>query len=301
MVNSESLYVDKGSYQLHLKHFFGDNARESIFLLHGSIEDGRIFYSKSGKGLAPFLAEQGYNVFVADLRGKGKSTPAISSQSDFGQKEAIMEDMPNLIDYIEAKRGAKPEYIMAHSWGGVIVLSYLARFKYDNLKAMVFFGSKRDVRVQNIHRWINIDLLWNKMGTYLVKKYGYLPATKYGVGSDNEAKNFYLQVNHWVYSKDWIDVSDGFDYAEKLKKMNLLPTLHLTGAKDTHSGHPKDVKRLMVEIGNQENHQFKIIGKKNGNLHNYNHIDLLTHPNAKDDHFQEILRWLSQLEGKDKS
>jgi hypothetical protein len=160
---------------------------------------------------------------------------------------------------------------------------------------MVFFGVKRDIRVQNIYRWINIDFLWNKMGNYLVKKYGYLPAAKYNFGSDNEAKHFYLQINHWIYSREWIDLHDGFNYAEHLQKMQLPPTFHLTGAKDTHAGHPKDVKRLLMEIGNQENHLFKIIGKRNGYQHNYNHIDLLTHPKAKQDHFQEIIQWLSEF------
>ncbi|PTB97870.1 hypothetical protein C9994_00650 [Marivirga lumbricoides] len=184
--------------------------------------------------------------------------------------------------------------MMAHSWGGVIILSYLARFKHENLKAQVFFGSKRDVKVQNIYRWFNIDLLWNKMGTYLVHKHGYLPATKYNIGSDNEAKHFYLQVNNWVYSDEWIDSFDGFNYAEALQKQKIAPTLHLTGAKDTHSGHPKDVKRLMVEIGNQEDHHFQVIGKKYGYKHNYNHINLLTHPDAPIDHFQEVLQWLKK-------
>ncbi|GAA5038392.1 alpha/beta hydrolase [Marivirga lumbricoides] len=294
MITSESHFIEKEGYNLHLRRFFTPDAKASIFLLHGSIEDGRIFYSKSGKGLAPFLAQNGYDVFVADLRGKGKSTPNISPESDFGQKEAIMEDMPAFMDYINQKTGKKPEYMMAHSWGGVIILSYLARFKHENLKAQAFFGSKRDVKVQNIYRWFNIDLLWNKMGTYLVHKHGYLPATKYNIGSDNEAKHFYLQVNNWVYSDEWIDSFDGFNYAEALQKQKIAPTLHLTGAKDTHSGHPKDVKRLMVEIGNQEDHHFQVIGKKYGHKHNYNHINLLTHPDAPIDHFQEVLQWLKK-------
>ncbi|PTB97869.1 hypothetical protein C9994_00645 [Marivirga lumbricoides] len=107
MITSESHFIEKEGYNLHLRRFFTPDAKASIFLLHGSIEDGRIFYSKSGKGLAPFLAQNGYDVFVADLRGKGKSTPNISPESDFGQKEAIMEDMPAFMDYINQKNWQK--------------------------------------------------------------------------------------------------------------------------------------------------------------------------------------------------
>jgi len=293
MINFESHFIDKGSYKLHFKRIYKHKTGKAIFLLHGSIEDGRIFYSKSGKGLAPFLAEHGYDVYVADLRGKGQSTPKIDQDSEFGQQEAIMEDMPDFIHGIESLKGASISFFMAHSWGGVILLSYLARFDYDQLQGIVLFGSKRDVRVQNMYRWINIDLLWNRLGTYMVNKYGFLPAVKYKVGSDNESGPFFLQVNKWVYSKDWIDQFDGFNYAEALQQKALPPILSLTGSKDTHSGHPKDVKRLLVEIGSKEHHTFKLVGKSNGYTVNYDHINLLTHPKAKDEHFQDVIDWLN--------
>ncbi len=292
MINSDSLFIDKGNYSLHIKRLYENKDGVAILLLHGSIEDGRIFYSKSGKGLAPFLAANGYDVYVPDLRGKGKSTPPITSASTFGQQEAIDEDMPDIMNFIQQENGHAPAYIMAHSWGGVILLSYLAKHECKALKGIVLFGAKRDVRVQNFKRWLNIDLLWNFLGNYLVKKYGYLPAVKYKVGSADESKNFYLQVNHWVYSKGWIDQFDGFDYALALQNKQLPPLLSITGVKDTHSGHPKDVKRLVEEIGNQPNHIFKIIGKSSGYKEDYNHVNLLTHPKATSDHFLEVLAWI---------
>ncbi|MFQ3212533.1 MAG: alpha-beta hydrolase superfamily lysophospholipase [Marivirga sp.] len=292
MIQFESHFVDKNNYKLHYKRIFKHTDGPALMLIHGSIEDGRIFYSKSGKGLAPFLAEQGFDVFVVDLRGKGLSVPSIDASSNFGQKEAIMEDMPNLINGIHGLSGKKPVHIIAHSWGGVITLSYLARFSYPELKGVVFFGSKRDVRVQSPKRWLNVDLLWNLLGTYLVHKYGFLPAVKYKAGSDNESKNFFLEANKWVYSKEWIDAFDGFNYATALQDKKLPPILSITGAKDTHAGHPKDVKRLLSEIGNKASHQFKEIGTKQGYLNNYDHITLLTHPDAKDDHFKEVATWL---------
>lgn len=292
MIQSESHFIKQKDFSLHFRRFFTDVTAPSVMLVHGSIEDGRIFYSKSGKGLAPFLAENGYDVFVPDMRGKGKSTPAIDKNASFGQYEGITEDMSLFLEAVEKIKGNKPKYLMAHSWGGVISLSYLARNEYESLKGLVFFGSKRDVRVQNFNRWLNIDLLWNTLGNILVKRYGYFPAKKFKAGSADESKNFFLQVNNWVYAKNWIDEIDGFNYAEKLKEKKLPPILSITGAKDTHAGHPKDVKRLLAEIGNQANHEFKVIGKRQGYAHDYDHINLLTHPKAKKDHFKEVLEWL---------
>ena len=40
---------------LFLKRIYQNKDGPVLFFLHGSIENGRIFYSNSGKGLAPFL------------------------------------------------------------------------------------------------------------------------------------------------------------------------------------------------------------------------------------------------------
>lgn len=41
---------------LTLQRFRGAESGPPVLMLHGAIENGRIFYSESGKGLAPYLA-----------------------------------------------------------------------------------------------------------------------------------------------------------------------------------------------------------------------------------------------------
>ena len=84
-IKEESLFIPlHQNDRLHLKRFCGSSTGSVVFMLHGTVENGRIFYSRNGKGLAPFLASKGYDVFVADLRGRGESTPAISRESASG-------------------------------------------------------------------------------------------------------------------------------------------------------------------------------------------------------------------------
>ena len=42
--------------------------------------------------------------------------------------------------------------------------------------------------------------------------------------------------------------------------------------------------------------EFKVIGKKQGFLHDYDHINLLTHPDAPKDHFPFVLNFIQQFE-----
>ena len=119
-IAEESIFIPLHENELlHLKRFCGDDNGPVIFMLHGSIENGRIFYSKNGKGLAPFLAKQGYDVFVADLRGRGQSTPAINRDSKFGLTECVEQEIPAFLNEIKKIRGNSPQHWIAHSWGTV--------------------------------------------------------------------------------------------------------------------------------------------------------------------------------------
>lgn len=93
--------------RLYLKRFQSAQCKGVVFMVHGSVENGRVFYSLSRKGIAPFLAAHGFDVFVVDLRGKGKSFPAIDKNAKYGQYEAITEDIPLCIDFIKNNRSGE--------------------------------------------------------------------------------------------------------------------------------------------------------------------------------------------------
>ncbi|MGZ3709459.1 MAG: alpha/beta fold hydrolase, partial [Bdellovibrionota bacterium] len=114
----ESLFTPVGPLgkdRLHLRHI-GDGEGEPALLVHGSIENGRIFYTTTGKGLAPFLAERGFDTYVPDLRGRGLSEPRMSRTMTYGMWEAICEDVPALVRAIRERRGRPASVWIAHSW-----------------------------------------------------------------------------------------------------------------------------------------------------------------------------------------
>ncbi len=128
----------------------GNPDGQAILLIHGAIENGKIFYSDKGKGLAPYLAQKGYDVFITDLRGKGKSIPVASSRKlKGGQFEVITKDIPALIKKINELKGHNSIHMMAHSWGGVLIASWFARFgkEHNNIKSITFFASKRKILI----------------------------------------------------------------------------------------------------------------------------------------------------------
>jgi predicted alpha/beta hydrolase len=278
---------------LFVRRFAPDEPGDVVFMLHGSLENGRIFYSRSGRGLAPYLAQRGFDVFAPDLRGRGSSTPRIARGSSYGQTEAITEDLPALLDGIRERRPEARQHWVAHSWGGVLLAAFLARFPHHvpPPSSVAFFATKRRIAVTHLEKRLKIDLAWRYIVPILVAVFGYLPARRLRFGADSETRLSFYANRAWVREERWVDPADGFDYGDAVRSVRMPPLLSLVGANDSYLGHPHDVSRFLAEIGaaDAEHH---VLSRARGNLHDYGHIDILTHPDAPRDHFPMLLSHL---------
>ncbi len=281
---------------LFMRRFCENPEGKPVLMVHGAIEDSHIFYSESGRGLAPFLAKQGFDVYVADFRGHGSSAPAISKESRYGQYEMICEDFPAMMQAVHHERGNIPVSVVAHSWGGVIVSSALARFPdiRDSVSSLVYFGSKRVVRARNIQKFLKIDLMWKLFGSILSYLYGYLPARRFSMGADNETLGYFREGRQWIRPGRWTDPRDGFDYEAAAGGALFPPALFIAGAGDKCLGFPGDVKAFMAEHGKEQPFQYLLLSKENENLLDYGHIDMLVGESAARDHFPQIAHWLQK-------
>ncbi|NOU50087.1 alpha/beta fold hydrolase [Pseudoalteromonas sp. JBTF-M23] len=299
MIEQKSLFISLSDDQkLHLRYIAQPNSEgPAVFFMHGAVENGKIFYTQSNKGLAPFLASQGYRCYVADLRGRGQSLPEISAHSNYGQTEAIMEDIPAMLDYISKHSGGFARFWVAHSWGGVLMNSYFARFPeaIEKVDACAYFGSKRSLHNRHISKYLQANLIWYGLAPLYTKKHGFLPAKSLNWGSDNETKKSHLQGMNWAKRQPWIDSDDDFNYAAALKEMKLPPTLHIAGVKDKALAQPVDIKKFMQESG-EGVQELRVYGRKHGHQHNYGHIDMLTHKQAHHDQFKDLLDWFARFD-----
>lgn len=289
-ISKETFHIDLGGGLQSAVHRFNGGG-DPVLMIHGSIEDSKVFHSRSGKGFAPFLAKAGYDVFAPDLAGKGASRPKIARGFRHSQRDFLERDLNRYAEAIRQVHPNAPLRMAAHSWGGVLLLAWMARFaKNIPLGPAVFFASKRRISVVSLRRLFMVDAVWSLAGIAGTAVKGYLPAKSMGMGSDNEPAAFYKQLNRWVYSKNWKDHTDGFDYRKALRNTDLPPVLYFAGKADKVLGHPKDVRRLMDETGSG-NAKFVLLGKDEGHLRDYGHIDLLTARECPEDHFPAALKW----------
>lgn len=291
----ESLFVEVGGGErLHLRRIRTGTTGPAVLLVHGAISNGRVFYSDSGRGLAPWLARRGYDAFVLDLRGRGRSLPPIGAGSAHGQTETIVGDLPAALEAIDALRPGAALYCVAHSWGGVYFSSALAR-RPDwarRVRACVYFGSKRSIRVRNWRRLVEIDFIWQRAASWIVRRHGYLDAARYRIGMEAETAKSLRQSQQWVREDEWRDSDDGFDYRAALARVELPPTLYLAGRADACRGHADDVARFVAESGRHRS-RLQLLGKPEGMARDYGHVDMLTSAVAEREVFPLVAEWLA--------
>lgn len=290
-MQQEPIFVQAEHHQLFINHLWQEQDETPVLMLHGTIENGKIYYTASGKGLACFLAKHGFEVFAADYRGKGQSKPSIAKDSDHGQYEIIHQDIPTLINFVFEKTGKKL-HVICHSWGGVMLASSLAKFPEltDKLLSIVCFGTKRTIYRRTFHKWWKVTWFWNRIAPRMAKRKGYIDAVKLKFGADNETYQFMHQCVAWVKPQPWVDPTDKFNYARAAKSVNWPPVWHLTGKNDDLLGFAGDVKAFIAEAHPQA--KFSLLSKDNGNARDYDHIDILTAKDAQDDHFPQVVSWL---------
>jgi hypothetical protein len=100
-------------------------------MLHGAISNSSAFFSPKAKGLGPFLASKGCNVFIADNRGRGFSKPSLkevvkTKPIQHGQFETIRYDIPTISTAVKKISGQTKQHWIAHSWGGILMSSTMA-------------------------------------------------------------------------------------------------------------------------------------------------------------------------------
>lgn len=293
-MQQESLYLEQGNHQLHVRHIWQEAGGTPVVMFHGAIENGKIFYSHKGKGLACFLAQHGFDVYVVDFRGRGGSKPAIKDDANHGQYESIVEDIPAAINFVY-QRNSQPIHVVCHSWGGVLFSSSLVRHPElrEKVRSKLCFGTKRQVTVWNLERLFKVSFFWKRLAPMITKRKGFLDAVKLKVGADAETHGTLTESVAWVKLGNWHDPVDDFDYKLAAESFDWPPTWHIASVKDKVLGHPKDIQLFIAECNNKEA-KYTVLSKEAGNALDYDHINVLTHPKALDDHFPEVVKWLKQ-------
>jgi predicted alpha/beta hydrolase len=305
--NKEELYADVNSEPVGSHELPGMG--RSVFMLHGEAECGRVFYGSEQRGLAWYLAKQGYEVFVADLGARGRSLLSSGEQSALNVNDIITQAIPRLLQaaanhssYSNGADVAQPDIWIGHGFGAVMLSAAWSRLDESLRSAtqMVFLSARRRVVPERFSSRLFSKLLCHSVTRYAVRLLGGVPAKKLNVGSANENALWYQNYTQWLEAESWIDATDDFDYRAALKANPLPPVLHLAPRQATFYSSPDDTRHFVEELGTH-NARLLFVDRNSQTGQPYNHLSMLLAAQAETDVFSDASIWLASVDAFDKN
>lgn len=295
-LNIQSHIVNVGPRQLELRRCFreGYSTGPVVLMVAGFLNTTDIFLPRKGEGgLAPFFASLGYDVYLAELRGRGNSWPAITANADWGLHEAICEDLPAHLQTLERLRPGAAQYWVGEGLGSLLLAACLARSggPPSSLRAMIHFAASRR-HISTRRKTLPYQCWSLAMG--LVKSLRGYAGIPFSDPPRRETRKALATWKRWLASEEWLDPVDGFDYGQVLESMHLPPSLYFANGASSLWGNAPDCRQWIQELGGHDG-RLLTVSKQGGNEHDYSRGGLLQHPDACQDHFLELQAWLEEL------
>ncbi|MEZ4883401.1 MAG: alpha/beta fold hydrolase [Chitinophagales bacterium] len=146
--------------------------------------------------LAQAIADKGYHVITADLRGLGHSSVRASRHNDFGYYDILTFDLPAIVAAAQEHFVKHPIYLMGHSLGGHFSVLYAALHSHSKqLNGLIFVAAGYPYYKSWGKR--RAPLMWlTTQGFYALSKIiGYFPGKFIGFGG-REARTL---MRDWSY------------------------------------------------------------------------------------------------------
>lgn len=290
----QSHNVQVGSQQLELRRCYRNSGGPPVLMVAGFLNTIDVFLPRKGEGgLAPFLASLGYDVYLAELRGRGSSWPAISGSADWGLHEAICEDIPAHLQMIQKLRPGEAQYWLGEGLGSLLLAASFARLSELPVPVlgMIHIAAFRRFSLES-KRQSGPYRSWSLLASLASLFCGHvtLPLSD---PRRRETRRTLAAWKHWHNSEEWLDPRDGFDYGQALRSLQLPPSLYVANRESALWGSAADCRQWVKELGPHDG-RLVTVSKQGGNQRNYSHMGLLRHPGACDDHFVQLQAWLEE-------
>ncbi len=294
---SEDVYLVKHnrdpdrSVQIAVSHLALRNRRPDrgpVILLHGSFSNRGFWLSDKGEGLARYLLEQGFDVWVMEQRGHGLS-PRNQDYLRNTLERYVLHDVPAVNAFVREKTACKPVWV-GHSLGGVIIASAVAAGQLTpaECSGMALLGA------QAVRRpWYLWLPLVGPVLRLLVRRKGELDGRDLGIGPENEPAGL---INEYLARHSWFGRWQLKSTRQRLlpawKQGSELPMLAVIAAADK-SDPARSCRRFYELYGGADKEQM-LLGTVTGFSRDYGHVDMVVSKEAAQEVWPRIGDWLTR-------
>ncbi|MCB1179720.1 MAG: alpha/beta fold hydrolase, partial [Leptospiraceae bacterium] len=161
--------VTSDNWKLTMEHFPAKEGKTSkkypVILCHGLIGNRYDFTLNEEKSYVHFLREEGYDVWILDLRGRRDAgTPSLffgEHTYDFNFDDYASKDVDAAITYVIEKTGKNKVNWIGHSMGGMIMYARMGSMGENRVANLItvgspftFFHATKNLKLMQSFSWL---------------------------------------------------------------------------------------------------------------------------------------------------
>lgn len=258
--------------------------RPPVTLIHGTFCQRSFWISNKGIGLGPFLRDRGYDVWIPELRGHGRS-PRDRRFRGWTAEDQMRFDIPAIQRLVENECGQRAHWV-GHSWGGAAIMGTLGAgwLRSEQMQSAVVLGANMTEGDDWLKRPLPRAAAWT-----LLTLVGRVPARLFGLGPEPESRGYMLDFYHWKGpGQGWL-TRDGRDYWEGIHNAQV-PLLAFAAANDKSD--PVPGCRQMFDAAGSPDKEWVLLGKAQGFSRDYEHVEMIVSKPASEEVWPRIAHWL---------
>jgi poly[(R)-3-hydroxyalkanoate] polymerase subunit PhaC len=299
--------------------------RTPVLLCHGMSSNRWDMDGPGRISLARYLRRQGYDVWVVELRGAGRSTRPTwwnRKQYTWSFEDYVQHDAPAALRVVLRETGAAQVHWVGHSMGGMIAYALLMGPVAPKIASAVTLGSPTMSDVG--HPALDFGLPYRSLLRYVphrvpigllarlgaplaplvarllepsVAELGFHPGnadlallrTLMLTAVDDLPASLLREFARWYDTRHMSDRYEMFDFTDHLERITT-PICIIAGNRDGLTP-VRDLQHVYKRVGSRDK-VFRVVGRGHGDARDYSHADLILGLHAPDDVYPIIAGWL---------
>lgn len=296
------------------RHPAPGTSRLPVIVCHGLGANHQSFEADEERNLGKYLSENGYDVWLLDLRGVGSSDRL---SWDYTFDDYVRHDLPAAIEYVKKITGARAVHWIGHSMGGMVMYAYLASGG-TGIRSAVAIGSPASFEQRNdllsymFSRKEGLKLIshvpgrsFARFGSRFVRLFRSGPWSMLvwnadnmdlgtmrnlaRCGADDMSAKVLKQFSGWISGKFFVSSDGKTDYLAGMSRVTV-PILFVAGSLDNLAA-PLSVKAAWEAVP-APGKEFRIFARANGDSADYGHTDLVAGKRVREEVFPVLLHWV---------
>lgn len=315
------LAVTDDGWKIALHRYPRKSNRKPALLVHGLASNRHnLDFPIEDLSLARYLWRKGWDTWVIELRGAGKSSKPSGFQWLKGWKvdHYILHDLPAAIRLIQEKSGHKKLHWVGHSLGGLLIPPFINKHSDEVIKSAAVAASPFSGLPEKFFKWTVLTESIMRVLPYVPNRMfakvlslspeimlrGPFPSLfvrnnleektlRLGakIAFDDVPVSLMKQFHKWMRSKKFKSEEGDIRYDIDFKRMKI-PFLMIAGSHDPFT--PKNTQEEIYRRIGTSKKRFVVLGKEFGHTADYSHWDLILGRHASQEVFPLIADWLSK-------